>query len=42
MYLMDVVATYLYGSLDINIYMKNLKGFKMQKLVNHHIILYIR
>lgn len=29
MHLMDVVTTYLYGSLDTNIYMKIPKGFKM-------------
>jgi hypothetical protein len=29
MRLMDVVATYLYGSLDKNIHMKILEGFKM-------------
>ena len=27
--LMDVVTSYLYGSLDFNIYMKISKGFKM-------------
>lgn len=29
MYLMDVVIVYLYGSLDIDIYMKIPEGFKM-------------
>ena len=29
MLLMDVVTTFLYGSLDNNIYMKVLKGFKI-------------
>jgi len=29
MHLMDVVTTYLYGSLDNNIYMKIPKGYKM-------------
>ena len=29
MHLMDIVTTYLYGSLDKDIYMKILGGFKM-------------
>ena len=29
MHLMDIVTTYLYGSLDSDIYMKIAKGFKM-------------
>ena len=34
MRLMDVVTTYLYGSLDSNIYMKILDGFKMLEALN--------
>ena len=32
--LMDAVTTYLYGSLDNNIYMKILEGYKMPKTYN--------
>jgi hypothetical protein len=31
MHLMDIVTTYLYGSLDKDIYMKILGGFKMSE-----------
>ena len=31
MHLIDVITTYLYGSLDNEIYMKNPEGFKMPK-----------
>ena len=31
---MDVIATYLYGSIDTNIYMKVLEGFKMLETTN--------
>ena len=34
MYLMDVVIAYLYGSLDNDIYMKILKGFKLSEKYN--------
>ena len=34
MYLMDVVTTYLYGSLDNDIYMKILEGFKLPEAYN--------
>lgn len=34
MRLMDVVATYLYGSLDNDIYMKILEGYKMPEAYN--------
>ena len=33
-YLMDVVIAYLYGSLDNDIYMKILKGFKLSEKYN--------
>ena len=32
MHLMDVVTAYLYGSIDTNIYMKILEGFKMPEV----------
>ena len=31
---MDVIATYLYGSIDTNIYMKVLEGFKLFETTN--------
>ena len=34
MRLMDVVTTYLYGSIDINVYMKILEGFKLSEVMN--------
>ena len=34
MRLMDVVTTYLYGSIDIDVYMKIPKGFKLPKAMN--------
>jgi len=34
MRLMDVVITYLYGSLDNDIYMKILEGYKMLETYN--------
>ena len=34
MHLMDVIPTYLYGSIDNDIYMKILKGFKLPKANN--------
>ena len=34
MQLMDVVTTYLYGSLDNDIYMKILEGYKMPETYN--------
>ena len=34
MRLMDVVTTYLYGSLDNDIYMKILEGYKMSETYN--------
>ena len=34
MRLMDVVTTYLYGSLDANVYMKILKGFTLPEAMN--------
>ena len=34
MQLMDVVTAYLYGSLDNDIYMKILEGYKMSKTYN--------
>ena len=34
MYLMDVVTTYLYGSIDNDIYMKIPKGFKLPEVYN--------
>ena len=34
MRLMDVVTTYLYGSLDANVYMKNPEGFTLPKAMN--------
>ena len=34
MRLIDVIITYLYGSLDDDIYMKILKGFQMSKETN--------
>ena len=34
MRLMDVVTTYLYGSLDNNIYIKIPEGYKMPKAYN--------
>ena len=33
-WLMDVVTTYLYGSIDTNVYMKILKEFKLPKVMN--------
>ena len=33
-WLMDVVTTYLYGSLDNDIYMKILEGYKMSETYN--------
>jgi hypothetical protein len=32
--LMDVFTTYLYGSIDNDVYMKILKGFKMHEAYN--------
>ena len=34
MRMMDVVTTYLYGSIDTNVYMKIPKGFKLPKVMN--------
>ena len=34
MRLMDVVTTYLYGSIDTDIYMKILEGFKFSEAMN--------
>ena len=34
MRLMDVVTTYIYGSIDNDIYMKILEGYKMPKTYN--------
>ena len=34
MRLMDVVISYLYGSIDINVYMKIPKGFKLHEVMN--------
>ena len=34
MRLMDVVITYLYGSIDTNVYMKIPKGFKLPEVMN--------
>ena len=34
MHLMDVIATYLYGSIDNDIYMKIPKGFKLPEANN--------
>ena len=34
MRLMDVVITYLYGSIDTNVYMKISKGFKLPEVMN--------
>ena len=34
LHLMDVVIAYLYGSLDDDIYMKILEGFKMLEATN--------
>ena len=34
MCLMDIVMTYLYGSIDDDVYMKILKGFKLSKANN--------
>ena len=34
MRLMDVVTTYLYGSIDTNVYMKILEGFKLPEVMN--------
>ena len=34
MHLMDVITTYLYGSIDNDIYMKILEGFKLPKANN--------
>ena len=34
MQLMDVVTTYLYGSIDTNVYMKILEGFKLPEGMN--------
>ena len=33
-WLMDVVTTYLYGSIDTNVYMKILEGFKLLEVMN--------
>ena len=34
MRLMDVVTTYLYGSIDTNVYMKISEGFKLPEIMN--------
>ena len=34
MLLMDVVTTYLYGSIDTNVYRKILEGFKLLEVMN--------
>ena len=34
MWLMDVVTTYLYGSIDTNVYMKIPEGFKLHEVMN--------
>ena len=34
MHLMDVITTYLYGSINTNIYMKTPKGFKLPEETN--------
>ena len=34
MYMMDVVTTYLYPSLDANVYMKILEGFTLPEAMN--------
>ena len=34
MRLMDVVTTYLYGSIDTNVYMKVPEGFKLPEVMN--------
>ena len=34
MRMMDVVTTYLYGSIDTNVYMKIPEGFKLLELMN--------
>ena len=34
MRLMDIVTTYLYGSIDTNVYMKIPKGFKLPEVMN--------
>ena len=34
MRLMDVVTTYLYGSIDTDVYMKIPKGFKLPEVMN--------
>ena len=34
MRLMDVVTTYLYGSIDIDVYMKISEGFKLSEAMN--------
>ena len=34
MRLMDIVTTYLYGSIDTNVYMKILEGFKLPEVMN--------
>ena len=34
MRLMDVVTTYLYGSIDTNVYMEILEGFKLPEVTN--------
>ena len=34
MWLMDIVTTYLYGSIDTNVYMKILEGFKLPEVMN--------
>ena len=34
MRLIDVVTTYLYGSIDINVYMKISEGFKLPEVMN--------
>ena len=32
--LMDIVTTYLYGSIDTNVYMKIREGFKLHEVMN--------
>ena len=34
MRLMDVITTYLYGSIDTNVYIKILEGFKLPEVMN--------
>ena len=36
MQLMDVITTYLYGSIDTNVYMKILEGFKFLEAINYN------